>query len=98
MSPLERDIEIAVIEYAHRMGCLYVKLNIVGRVGWPDRMFLYHGKVLFIEFKRPGERVRAIQQYIHKQLRQQGFNVEVVDSITNGKHYIDILTEDSKNV
>lgn len=92
MPQLERDIEKYVAEYAQTKGCMSLHLNVLGRIGWPDRIFLYpKGRILFIEFKLPGEKPRKIQVYIISRLIAYGFKVEVVDSITDGKRCIDQL-------
>lgn len=43
--------------------------------GWPD-LECYRNKIaVFIEVKREGETAKELQQYRHKQLREQGFEV-----------------------
>lgn len=92
MPKLESAIERDVGLYALDHDCMVLKLNVWGRVGWPDRLFLYHGaRILFIEFKRPGEKPKKIQEYIHSRLRKYGFWVEVVEDIPTGKRLIDQL-------
>lgn len=94
MSQLESDIETKVTEYSKEQGCLSLKLNVLGRIGWPDRIYLYYGaRVLFIEFKKPGEKPRKIQAYVHSILRKYGFIVIVVDNISDGQRGIDYLTK-----
>jgi len=56
-----------------------LKLNTWGNNGWPDRMFLYNGNVLFIEFKKPGATAEPLQAHRHAQLRALNFKVEVHD-------------------
>lgn len=61
-----------------------IKLNLQGRRGWPDRIIIWEGgNLFFIEFKKPGEPPRALQEYIHKILRRMGFVVEVHDNVTD---------------
>jgi hypothetical protein len=82
---LESDVEKKVCKHADELGIMHIKINIRGRRGWPDREFLIPGgKPLFIEFKRPGEKVEPIQEFIHGQLRDAGYNVLVVDNATCG--------------
>lgn len=85
MSVLEKTIEKAVRKYAESGGCITFKMNGAGHRGWPDRMFLYEGQVLFIEFKRQGKTTTPLQAHIHDQLRKQGFDVFVVDDAAMGK-------------
>ena len=98
LSVLERKIETDVSEYAGRCGCMHLKLVMWGRIGWPDHLYLYHGRVLFIEFKRAGEQPRKIQEYIHDKLRSHGFDVIVVDNNSDGRTAIDNFTEGLKVV
>ncbi len=71
-------------------------LNVLGRIGWPDRIFLYPmGRVVFIEFKLPGEKPRKVQEYVIGRLRAFGFTVAVVDSISLGYRVINDFTSDS---
>jgi len=96
MSVLESKIESDVSEYSQRCGCMHLKLVMWGRIGWPDHLYLYHGRVLFIEFKRAGEKPRKIQEYIHERIRKHGFDVAVVDNNADGRAVIDNLTEGLK--
>lgn len=89
MSVLEKTIEAAVKRYAEKHGCLTYKMNGFGHRGWPDRMFLYRGNVLFMEFKRKGGKLTILQDHIHNQLRNQRFEVFVVDDVSFGKKIID---------
>lgn len=91
---LEKQTELDVCVYAEEQGCLTIKLNLLGRVGWPDRLFLFkQGRMVFVEFKRVGEKPRKIQEYIHGKLRERGFNVEVVDNYADGRRIVDRLTQ-----
>ena len=51
---LEKQLEEKCCEYARQKGIVAVKLENVGMVGIPDRMFIKEGgKTLFVEFKSP---------------------------------------------
>ena len=51
---LEKQLEEKCCEYARQKGIVAVKLENVGMVGIPDRMFIGEGgKTLFVEFKSP---------------------------------------------
>ena len=91
---LEKAGEQKVVDYATAKGCLVLKLNVIGRRGWPDRLFLFKSKVFFIEFKREGEEVNKLQQEIHARIRQHGLQVFVVDSWTDGIDTISNLTKE----
>lgn len=59
---------------------LTFKLSIPGNRGWPDRIVLWRGpSLMFIEFKRAGEKPRKLQEFVHNTLRDFGFVVEVHD-------------------
>lgn len=83
---LERDIESKFVQelsrysYANNLEIVCLKLSVPGFRGWPDRLVLWPGRgVLFIEFKRPGETPRKLQEYVHKIIARLGFEVEVHD-------------------
>lgn len=91
-NPLEKMVEAQVCDYAESKNCEVLKLNLKGRRGWPDRLFIFRGKVLFIEFKRLGERLTSLQKFVHGVLQGHGMRVEVVDDHYNGRRLIDELT------
>lgn len=74
------------MEYARAKGIKARKLSF--GEGWPDYMFLYAGRTLFIEFKQLGEKPDPLQLYVHSELRALGFQVEVVDSPDTGRQLI----------
>jgi sulfur relay (sulfurtransferase) complex TusBCD TusD component (DsrE family) len=86
LNRLESEIEQSVVDWWQRQGGMVLKLNVIGRKGWPDRMFLdYNGRAIFIEFKRPAEKSRALQAHIHKLLKSRGFQVYVCDNAGDAK-------------
>lgn len=91
MPVLEKSIEAAVRRYAEQGGCITYKMNGPGHRGWPDRMFMYDGKVLFIEFKRAGKEPTPLQAEIHDRLRRAGFDVFVIDNVALGKAVVEGL-------
>ena len=58
------------------------KLTVPSYTGVPDRLILLPGEIVrFVETKRPGEKERARQEYVHSLLRRMGFTVySTVDS------------------
>ena len=88
MSRLEASIEKAVGQrlekWLHLRGwaALYLKLNVLGMRGFPDRLILFrNGQALFVEFKRAGEEPRKLQLYVHKVLEAMGFQVHCYDNV-----------------
>jgi hypothetical protein len=74
---LEIDIEDEACEQALLLGVTNVKLNPAGTNGWPDRIFFIPGgRPLLIEFKRPDELARPLQQVIHRRLTYYGYQVQ----------------------
>lgn len=77
-SKIERDAVDLVWKH---LGIIGSKLVTPGDTGYPDRIFwIPGGRPLLIEFKRPGEEPEPKQEYIHGQLKQLGYQVEVHDN------------------
>lgn len=89
---LERDIEKKVSDYAKSKGWLSYKFTSPSNRAVPDRIYLRGGNTLFIEFKAPGKKPTKLQLHAHKQFRQHGFIVQVIDTVDAGKAIIDIYT------
>jgi hypothetical protein len=88
----ESTIEQAVCAYAKAKGCLSLKLAGQNQKGQPDRMFLWDGRVIFIEFKAPGKRPTALQARWIERLNANDFHAWYCDDIEGGKRLIDLLT------
>ena len=87
----ESQIEKAVCDHARKRGAIVMKLSGMNQKGQPDRMFLYGGVVLFIEFKRPGNKPTALQKKWMSELAFHGFAATWTDDIQQGKHLIDTV-------
>ena len=85
---LEASIERKCCNWAKNHGILNKKIR--HEVGDPDRVFLWRGRALFIEFKKEGEEARAIQEHKHKELMNQGFQVLVLDDFEVFKSVIKV--------
>lgn len=76
MKPLERSIEKRVCAELERKGALTLK---VGYDGWPDRLVLLGGgEHYWIEFKRPGGKLRKVQEQRIAKLRAMDETVKVI--------------------
>lgn len=75
----ESDIERAVCTYARKAGCLVLKLAAPGQRGQPDRMFIYHGRVAFLEFKSPGKKPTPLQKKWLCSLHRHGLSASWTD-------------------
>lgn len=78
--PLESVIQGRIIKRLEKDGWMVIKLGITNLPGIPDLLALKDGVVRFIEVKRLGEKPRPLQLYRHEQLRNMGFDVEVMDN------------------
>ena len=86
---LEKTIEGAfgsrITDWAieENINLAYVKFT--GAKGWPDRILTWGlgpdkpPHFIWIEWKRPGEKLRPLQAHIHKILRSMGHDVRVYD-------------------
>ena len=90
-SRLEVDIEGRVCDYARKTGWTPAKLVNLRERGWPDRWFLRPGPfIIIIEFKRPGQKLRPLQEYKCRFLRGLGFDVyEGVTDFDTAKRILD---------
>lgn len=76
----EREIERKLVSTVKSRGGICPKFVSPGFDGMPDRVVLLpHGKIGFVEVKRPGEQPRPLQKARHKILRRLGFLVFVLD-------------------
>lgn len=75
----EASIQAAWIKTLKSIGWIVIRLRAASEAGWPD-ITAYRNKVTwFIEFKAPGEVPTPLQAARHKALREQGFDVDVID-------------------
>jgi hypothetical protein len=80
---LESKVERDVVKWAkrHNQELWLLKFTVPGMRGVPDRIGLFRGgRVIFIEFKRPGAKPRKLQEWVHRKLRELGFRVYTLDS------------------
>ena len=76
----EREIERKLVTVVKSRGGICPKFVSPGFDGMPDRVVLLpHGKIGFLEVKRPGEQPRPLQTARHRILRKLGFLVFVLD-------------------
>jgi hypothetical protein len=86
---LEKTLENKCRLYAKSIGWTSVKLNPVNAVGIPDRLFIGPGRVLFIEFKKPGQVPRKSQQVWIDKLLGYGMQVKVIDNFEDFQGMLD---------
>ena len=78
---LESVIEHKVIRFAKSLGIRTYKFTSPSQRAVPDRIFLYRGKMIMIEFKRKGEQLRLQQQHEFKKIADEGFRIYVADNL-----------------
>ena len=76
----EKETERKLVRAVKRVGGICPKFVSPGMDGMPDRMILLPGgKIGFVEVKAPGRKPRTLQVRRHRQLRNLGFPVFVLD-------------------
>ena len=76
----EKETERKLVRAVKRVGGICPKFVSPGMDGMPDRMILLPGgKIGFVEVKAPGRKPRILQVRRHRQLRNLGFPVFVLD-------------------
>lgn len=90
----ENKLRLQVKALGHGARCL--KFVSPGFSGVPDRLILLPGgNLIFVEMKKPGEKERKRQEYVHGVLRGLGFEViPTVDSVER----IELVIERCKEV
>lgn len=76
----ERDVEAALVRETGKRGGRALKFVSPGLSGVPDRIILLPGgRCAFVELKRPGGKMRPLQEKRKRQLEELGFCVFCVD-------------------
>ena len=84
----ESSVERSIVKYAKSQGWWTVKFFPFGIKGIPDRICIRNGVVLFIEVKAAGEKLRPLQAYIHKVMREHGAFVFTCDNLDDAKRIL----------
>ena len=69
---LEKQLQKQIIYHAEVRGWYVVKIITCNKNGFPDLMLLKNNSVIFIEVKRPGMKLRPLQQYRFTELANYG--------------------------
>lgn len=84
---LEKTIEQKIVDYCTENNIFQQKL--LGKKGMPDRIFyLWTGRVVFIEFKQPGESLQRLQKVCHETLKCLKFSVYVCNNYEAGIKFL----------
>ena len=85
---LESDIERPAHLYAESRGWIAFKIMRTSVKGFPDHFFARAGRIILIEFKKPGKGARTQQEKRHRELREKGVEVFVVDDLDDAKRIL----------
>jgi len=78
---LERDLERYFTKQCKALKLMTLKLNVRYNRGWPDRVVIFNdGTVIWVELKRPGGKLSALQSKVILELRECKQEVYVIDS------------------
>ena len=80
----ESYIENRVTQLAKAKGWLSFKWVSPSQRGVPDRLYFKDGNIVMVEFKAPNKKPTPYQAAIHRKLKEAGFTVHIVDSISDG--------------
>lgn len=75
------DIEGPATTYAKARGWLIEKVVSLSRNGFPDRFCARAGRVMVVEFKRPGKEPTTQQLKRHRELVAAGVEVHWIDTL-----------------
>lgn len=78
---LEKEIEKKCKAIAKKAGWISYKFTSPQQRGVPDQLFIRAGVVIFVEFKREGEKPSKLQIKTINEMRAKGVTVFVVDSV-----------------
>lgn len=87
---LEREIEKKATDWAKRNGWWSRKFTSPAHRSSPDRIFAKRGVVVFVEFKRAGQKPTPLQAHEHVVMRGFGLLVFVIDSVEGLKDLLSL--------
>lgn len=61
--------------------------------GVPDRIVIINGHTIFVELKAPGKKPPPLQRYRINEMREQGADVRVIDTIEGVDEFIAEVTQ-----
>ena len=86
----ERNIEARVVRWAERRAIPHLKLNVMFRRAWPDRVFwIPGGRPALLEFKRRGKQPTPLQAHTIKKLKALGYDVCWFDNSEKAIRYLE---------
>lgn len=89
MGYAENKIEGYLVNRVENEGGICPKLISPSMAGWPDRVVILYGCVVFVEVKRPQGTLQPIQKVVLSTLQDNGANVAVVKTQSEVDDLID---------
>lgn len=81
MDILEKEIEKKLKARLEKLGCMVLKFTSPGNAGVPDRLVLVPGgTVWFVELKRPGGKLRPLQEIWRDRIEGLNGNYRLIQS------------------
>ncbi|TDO89546.1 VRR-NUC domain-containing protein [Enemella evansiae] len=90
---LEHEVEAHLRARCRQMGFLCMKFTSPGRAGVPDRVVVTPAGTVFVETKRPGGKLRRLQEEVTEKMRRAGAEVHVVDTVAGVDELVERLAE-----
>jgi len=90
---LERDLEKHFTKECKRLNLMTLKLRIMGRRGWPDRLVVSAGKAFLSELKTLTGSLSPLQKRIFPQLQARGMNVQVLRTKSEITTYLEVIAD-----
>jgi hypothetical protein len=85
---LESSLQSKYIKKLKEAGWFVTKLMKTSTNGIPDTLCIKNGRVVFVEYKRPGYKTSPLQDYVIDKIRKEGLEVVVADSWSSLKHLV----------
>jgi hypothetical protein len=84
----EQELQSKCIKYAKAKGYFVLKVIRCNVSGYPDCTLFKDGKTIFVEFKAERGVQSHLQQYVEKQLIDQGFKYYLIKSLEKFKEIV----------
>ncbi len=85
---LESKIQASCLKYAKSKGWIALKIIKCNINGMSDSILFKDGKTIFVEFKAEKGVQSQLQQYVEKQLIDQGFKYYLIKSLEKFKEIL----------
>lgn len=77
----EIEIEQPASKFAETRGWFEIKIMRASKKGFPDRLYIRAGRTIYVEYKAPKETPTHQQLKRHKEMRDHGAEVFVIDDL-----------------